>query len=261
MKNKIDLHTHTYYSDGTLSPTEIVKWAKKENIDQIAITDHDGIDGIMEAKIAGDALDLEVIGGIEFSAEEPDGISIHILGYHLDVDNEKLISKLKEIREKRKERNQRLIKALSDIGYPLDPEDIIKKGNTDYLGKPDFARALKKRGYIDQFGQAFENGRFLMSEELKQIKKHKISGEEAIKLIVGAGGIPVLAHPMKISGLRGEYFQKLEELIIRLKGYGLKGIECIYPEHKPEETLALIAIAEKYKLHITEGSDYHGPND
>lgn len=259
MESKIDLHIHTYYSDGTLSPTEMVKWGKQEKLDQMAITDHDGIDGIQEAMIAGEALDMVVIPGIEFSAVTPEGVTMHILGYYIDINNEELNKKLVTIKEKRKERNDRLIQALSDLGYPLDYEDIQKRGGKDYLGKPDFARALIHKGYVTEFSQAFEEGRFLLSEEIRRIRKEKISAKEAIELIVGAGGIPVLAHPMKVFGLQGEYFQALENLIGKLKEMGLKGMECYYPEHREEDTMKLVSIAEKYRLHITRGSDYHGP--
>ena len=104
-------------------------------------------------------------------------------------------------------------------------------------------------------------GQFLMSEKVRKIKKEKISAEEAIELIYGAGGIAVLAHPMKVTGLSGEYFKALENLIIKLKDYGLKGMECFYPEHSEEETMKLVNLAEKYKLHVTKGSDYHGPKE
>ena len=258
MDNKIDLHTHTYYSDGILSPTEVVKWAKNQKLDQLAITDHDGIDGIREAMIAGEALELTVIPGIEFSAEEPGGITMHILGYHIDIGNQELKNRLEDIRQKRKDRNEKLLIALVDLGYPLDPEDFVKNGNADYLGKPDFARALMKKGYIEEFSEAFEDGRFLMSEEIRAIRKVKISAEEAIQLILGAGGLPVLAHPMKVFGLHGDYFDALDNLIGLLKGYGLKGLECFYPEHDEAETMKLVELAEKYKLHITKGTDFHG---
>ena len=261
MENKTDYHIHTYYSDGTLSPTEIVKWGKQEKLDQMAITDHDGIDGIPEAMIAAEALDMIVIPGIEFSVDEPGDITMHMLGYYIDSSNEKLQKKLSDVKAKRKERNDKLMAALSDLGYPLDYEDIKKRGGKDYLGKPDFARALVEKGYISEFAEAFESGRFLMSEEIGRIKKEKMSAKEAIELIAGAGGIPVLAHPMKVFGLKGDYFEALENLIVTLKKYGLKGIECVYPEHSEEETRRLISIAEKHKLHITQGTDYHGPKE
>lgn len=259
MEKKIDLHTHTYYSDGTSSPTEVVKWAKKGNLDQLAITDHDGTEGIKEALIAGDALEIQVIPGIEFSVDEPDGSEMHILGYYIDISNEELKKRLTDIKDNRKERNVKLLAALADLGYPLDPEDLQKKGDVDYIGKPDFARALINKGYINEFSEAFEEGRFLKSEEIRKIKKEKITAKEAIELIIGAGGLAVLAHPMKVFGLEGDYFEALDKLVSILKDYGLSGMECFYPEHNEEETMKLVDIAEKYKLHITRGTDYHGP--
>jgi len=261
MESNIDLHVHTYYSDGTLSPTEIIKWAKKENLDQVAITDHDGIDGVQEALIAGEALDILVIPGIELSVDEPNGIGMHILGYHIDIHNDKLIMKLGDIKGKRKERNEKLIAALSSLGYPLVYDEMKKRGNADYIGKPDFARGLIKKGYINKFSDAFEKDKFLVSETVRKIRKEKISAKEAIELITSAGGISVLAHPMKVTGLTEVYFKELENLIVKLKSYGLKGIECFYPEHSEEETMKLVNLAEKYKLHITKGSDYHGPKE
>ncbi|MBK5246568.1 MAG: PHP domain-containing protein [Peptostreptococcaceae bacterium] len=261
MESKIDLHVHTYYSDGTLSPTEIIKWAKKSKLDQVAITDHDGVEGIQEALIAGEALDILVIPGIEFSVDESNGIGMHILGYHIDINNKELKNKLEYIKQKRKERNDKLITVLSDLGYPLVYEDMKKRGKVEYTGKPDFARGLINKGYIAKFSEAFEMGQFLMSEKVRKIKKEKISAKEAIELISGAGGIAVLAHPMKVTGLSGEYFKALEDLVIKLKVYGLKGMECFYPEHSEEEAMNLVNMAEKYKLHMTKGSDYHGPKE
>ena len=261
MESNVDLHVHTYYSDGTLSPTEIIKWAKKSKLDQIAITDHDGIDGIQEALIAGEALEIVVIPGIEFSVDESNGVGMHMLGYYIDVFNKELNNKLEYIKQKRKERNDKLITVFTDLGYPLVYEDMKKRGASNYIGKPDFARGLINKGYISKFSEAFEEGHFLRSEKAREIKKEKLSAKEAIELICGAGGIAVLAHPMKVTGLSGDYFIELESLIIKLKGYGLKGMECFYPEHSEEDTMRLVNLAEKYKLHMTKGSDYHGPKD
>lgn len=271
---RIDLHTHSFYSDGTLSPEELMDWAVSQQLDQIALTDHDGIGGIPEARDAAMKRGIDFIPGIEFSAEDEDGITMHILGYHIDWENKELNQAIFEIRENRRERNDRLFQGLKEMGYPLEWEDFDKKGDRNYLGKPDFARAMQKKGYIREFREAFEPGKMLGSPEIRKIRKKKIKAREAIRLIQDAGGIPVLAHPMKVSGLKTEealetqeymealgYMEALEKLVIKLKSYGLKGLECLYPEHTPEETEALIGLAEKYKLHITSGSDYHGPTD
>lgn len=263
---RVDLHTHSFYSDGTLSPEELMDWAVSQQLDQISLTDHDGIGGLPEAREAAMKRGIDFIPGIEFSAEDEDGSTMHILGYHIDGENKELNQAIFEIRENRRERNDRLFQGLKEMGYPLEWEDFDKKGDRNYLGKPDFARAMLKKGYIREFREAFEPGKLLGSPEIRKIRKKKIKAREAIRLILDAGGIPVLAHPMKVSGLKTgetvktqEYMEALEKLVIKLKSYGLKGLECLYPEHTPEETEALIGLAEKYKLHITSGSDYHGP--
>lgn len=268
MNSNVDYHLHTYYSDGSMSPTEIVKRAKKMEYIEIAITDHDGIDGVKEAQIAGKALDINVMSGIELSAkyeseEFPEEISLHILGYRIDIKNKELLAALADIREKRKERNEKLLRALADMGYELHDEDLYFSDEQDYLGKPLIARALVKKGFINHAKEAFEEGKFLEAPEIKKIRKEKISFEEAIKLIKGAGGIPVLAHPMKIRGIgeRGssEFFGNLDKILRKLKIAGLSGLECYHSDHTEEEALKMVEYAEKYHLHITQGSDYHGP--
>lgn len=263
MPYKTDLHLHTYFSDGSISPTDIVKRAKEMDYELIAITDHDGIDGVTEGMIAGKALGIKVIPGIELSTENDKGISMHILGYHIDIHNVELTKKLTELKDKRRERNQRLLAVLNQMGYEISLADLSFTEGQDYIGKPIMARALLKKGYITHARQAFEPGKFLESPEAKAVKKDKISAKEAIELIRQAGGIAVLAHPMKIKKI-GErdseiFFDELEKLIQELKADGLRGIECYHTDQTNEESLRLVELAEKYHLHITEGSDYHGP--
>lgn len=263
MPYKTDLHLHTYFSDGSMSPTDIVKRAKEMDYELIAITDHDGVDGVTEGMIAGKALGIKVIPGIELSAENDQGISMHILGYYIDIHHVELTKKLTELKEKRWERNQRLLAVLNQMGYEISLADLSFTEGQDYIGKPIMARALLKKGYITHARQAFEPGKFLESPEAKAVKKDKISAKEAIDLIDKAGGIAVLAHPMKIKkiGERGSqtFFEELEKMIQQLKANGLKGIECYHTDQTNEESLRLVELAEKYHLHITEGSDYHGP--
>lgn len=268
MDNKVDYHLHTYYSDGSMSPTEIVKRAKNLEYTEIAITDHDGIDGVKEAQIAGKALEINVISGIEISASLDDEdfdpeLSMHILGYRIDIKNKELNVELEGLREKRKVRNKKLLAVLKDMGYELSLEDLTFNDEQDYIGKPIIARAMVKRGYIKDAKEAFEPGKFLEAPEAKAIKKDKISAKRAIELIRISGGTAVLAHPMKIRklGQRGTeaFYNDLDLLVRKLKLMGLRGIECFHTDHTEEESLKLVELAEKYHLHITQGSDYHGP--
>lgn len=267
----IDLHLHTYHSDGSLSPSSLVAMAKERGASVIAVTDHDGLSGIEEAMEAGKALGVKVLPGIEFSAEFPDWrepssyFYMHLLGYGMDLKNTDLQEAVKDILEKRKERNEKLLFALRKKGYILEKEDFQVYPQQTYIGKPNFARGLLKRGYIQELKEAFKPGMFLEAPEIKAIHRVKIDVREAISLIEKAGGVAVLAHPLKISykgknqpGQAG-FFETLESLLVRLKESGLRGMECYYSRHLPYETERLLALAEKLNLLVSVGSDFHGP--
>ncbi len=261
MSFKTDLHIHSWCSDGTMSPIELVEKYVDDKYDLIAITDHESIDGIQIAIDEGKDKNLRVIPGIELSTVHK-GIEIHILGYYFDIDDQGLREEIKRLAEFRKTRNDKMIVALQDMGYDITMEDLIQRENQTYIGKPNFARTLIKKGYITKIEEAFDPGKFFESEELKSIEKEKLSTEDAIKILKEAGGMAVLAHPYKIRNLgeRGseQFKNNFDTLLEELKKIGLKGLECIYPKHTDEEKFFFINEAEKYHLHITEGSDFHG---
>ncbi len=261
MSYKVDYHIHSWCSDGTMKPTELVRKYKDEGYDMIAITDHDGIDGVKEAMIAGEALKIKVISGIELATIHG-GIELHILGYQFDVDNTQLLEKLAELKSYRQERNQKMLVALRDMGYDLKEDDLKQWQGQTYIGKPNFARALAAKGYVSSPKEAFVQGQFLESDRIKALEREKISSQEAISLIKGAGGIAVLAHPGKVRKLgqigSQEFWTNFDILLGQLKKAGLGGLECYHPSHREEDCLKFVELAEKYHLHITEGSDYHG---
>ncbi|HKK96453.1 MAG TPA: PHP domain-containing protein [Anaerovoracaceae bacterium] len=266
MEFKVDYHIHTCFSDGKLTPAKIVKKFKDEEYDIIAITDHDGIDGLNEAKIAGETIELKVVPGVELSALIYNEISIHILGYNIDVNEINLKDSMLALKSWREDRNLKLIDILNSKGYKITLQEIYnKKGNT-YVGKPDIARMLVEKGYISGVKQAFEkeNGIFEVPE-IKELKKKKLDSSKAIEIIKNAKGTPVLAHPMKIKGLGDisseKFFMNLDKLVRELKKQGLKGMECFHPSAKEDDEKKLLSIAEKYHLHITKGSDFHGDNN
>lgn len=287
MEYKVDYHFHSTFSDGTKRPTELVKWYKNNGYDEIALTDHDGIDGIKEAKIAAEALGIQVISGVEISTNlkvdfKNKPIDVHVLGYRFDENNPNLISKLSELKQFRAKRNDLLIDKLNKMGYEISYEDILRctnRSNQTYIGKPNIADTLVDKGYIKSRDEAFEDGKFLESPEIKAIKKEKMNIADAIALINDAGGIAVIAHPMEIfkeekyfveAGMeessnipkedygKQAFFKWLFEVLKELKKIGLGGIECYHPSATVDDSHSLVKIAEKLKLHITRGSDYHG---
>ncbi len=266
-RNHIDLHLHTFYSDGTLSPEELVRRASALGMKTIAVTDHDGINGLDEALYWGSKLGLEVIPGIEFSTIMPFGetekyISVHLLGYGFDRTDGPLREALEIIRKQRDERNIKLLEAIRSLGYDIDEKDLYRLPGRDYIGKPDFARALLRKGYISASYQAFEEGKYLRHPKARLIRREKISAKKAIELINNAGGYCVLAHPMKIKYPK-EFtegkFELLQTVLDTLISYGLKGMECSYSSHTAGEEEKLLEMAEKLGLIATSGSDFHGP--
>lgn len=257
---KVDFHIHTTASDGEATPTEVVRRAKELGYDMIAITDHDNTDGLEEARIAAEALGIKVVPGIEIAVITEEGKGLHILGYYIDPTNADLREFLADMICKRKERNRQLFGVLQDMGYDISEKDI-DSGKNDFIGKPLIARALVQKGYIRDEKQAFGAAVF-GSPQCRAVKKAKPLAKDAIKIIRAAGGVPVLAHPIQTRGIgrvgSDEFYDNIDRIIGSLKRQGLKGLECFHPDQNFEQSMKFVEMAEKYHLHITKGSDFHG---
>jgi len=257
---KVDYHIHTTASDGEATPTQIVKQAKELDYDIIAITDHDNTDGIAEATIAAEAVGIKLIPGIEIAVVTEEGNGLHMLGYNIDVENEEMKEFLANMVQRRRERNEQLFKALQEMGYDISIDDI-KVGKNHFIGKPLIARALVDKGYIKDKKQAFGK-EILGSAKCRAVKKVKPLAKDAIKVITDAGGTPVLAHPIQTRGIgrpgSDQFYSNIDRIIGRLKRQGLKGLECFHPDQNFEQSMKFVEMAEKYHLHITRGSDFHG---
>jgi len=248
----VDLHLHTTASDGVMTPSEIVNYAKSKGLVAIAITDHDTIEGLEEGLLEGERIGLEVIPGIEISAEHSPG-SMHLLGFFIDIHHPTLKERLGYLQRARAERNPRMAEKLNKLGIDITFDEVLKASGGGQVGRPHFAQVLIEKGYVRSFQEAFD--RFLKKGASAYVEKMRFSAEESIHFINEANGVAVLAHPNTLQ-LNG--YSELENLILRLVKTGLRGIEAYYPEHSAQEVAQYKTLAERHGLLVTGGTDYHG---
>ena len=257
---KRDLHMHTYFSDGELSPKDLIDMRVKQGYQLLAITDHDGDEGSKEGMKYAEKIGLPFISGIELDSVDELGKDIHILGYGFDYDYYGFIQVLWEIRHERARRNDRLMAALNELGYTIDLDDIGGINEGRYVGKPTFARVLQNKGFVNSYLEAFNT--IFKEPGIKEIKKETLTSLTAIVTIQEAGGVAVYAHPME-QRMPGESFEefrpRLYKLLDTMRGYGIDGIECKHPSADEYQSELLLEYADKYGLIVTEGSDIHSP--
>ena len=256
-RQKIDLHIHSNASDGTFSPFEIVHRAESLRLGAIAITDHDTLAGAKAALEISPRPLLAILPGVEISADSPPFFrcagSFHILGYDFRIDDPPLKRTLGVLQGARKNRNPRIIERLQDMGLEITLEEVIDCAGEAQIGRPHIAQLLLKKGFVHSIDEAFD--RYIGTRGPAYVDKFRISCEEAIALIRGAGGIPVLAHP---GLLRPEMDVPFDRMIPMLKEMGIAGIEVYYPEHSASQTERYGNIARRHDLMITGGTDFHG---
>ena len=248
----VDLHLHTTASDGVLSPSEIVRYAKRKGLQAIAITDHDTIEGCEEGLSEGEKIGFEVIPGIEISAEHSPG-SMHILGFFLNIHHPLLNERLEYLQRARAERNPKMVARLNKLGIEITYDEVLKASGGGQVGRPHFANVLMEKKIVRSFQEAFD--RFLKKGAPAYVDKFRFTSKEALHFINEAAGVAVLAHP---NTLGVNEISQLEKLILHLVDEGLKGIEVYYPEHSSAEVAQYKALAERYGLVSTGGTDYHG---
>jgi predicted metal-dependent phosphoesterase TrpH len=243
-----DLHIHSIYSDGAITPRELIAEAKRKGLSGIALTDHDTVDGLDEAVRAAQQENFCLIPGIELTTDYGK-VEAHILGYNFDFHAPKLLRKLELILSSRKERVLEMIKRLKRHRVALDWEDVQALTGSRFIGRSQVFRAMENRGYVDRTRRKEVFEYYLGKNGVAYVPHREIETREAIELINENGGIPVLAHPGRAGA---------DSIIARLAGYGLKGLEVYYPAHTPELTAHYLKMAERYRLLATGGSDYHG---
>jgi predicted metal-dependent phosphoesterase TrpH len=254
---RIDLHIHSTASDGTLTPAEILNQAQNLNLAAIAITDHDTLDGSKDALSIGIPPSVKFLTGIEISSEPPLSVSLagsfHILGYAVDVNHPRLNHTLSMLKDSRNNRNPKILKRLSRLGVEIALDEVRNLAGDSQMGRPHIARLMVEKGYVPNIDAAFDE--YLGNGKPAYVDRFRFGCEDTIKIILDAGGVPVLAHPLLL-GIKEN--DKLENLIAVLKEMGLRGIEVYYPEHTKHFIAYYSRLANRYDLLITGGTDFHG---
>lgn len=248
---KLDLHTHSTASDGQYTPRELVEMAKKNELKMYALTDHDTVAGIEEARRRADELEVNFIPGIEISTRK--GEEIHMLGLFINEQCSDLINACQNYRERRIGRGERICAFLKEKGIEISKEELRQIAGDASLGRPHFAKILQEKGIVRTRQEAFS--RYLDTAEFhRKTDGMKPAPEEAIEIIHRAGGLAVLAHPGLLK--MGKRWQ--ESLIKELKEAGLDGIESFYNKHTHMQKKYYRKLAEQNGLMISCGSDFHG---
>lgn len=253
----IDLHSHTTESDGTYSPEEIVELAVRSGLDALAITDHDTFSGFELALPFAQKAGLDLVRGIELNSRlnltgRHEYRHVHLLGYFpLSPPLQEFVDWLESEREDRRNRNRKLADALQEQGIDISLEEVEARGRS-LAGRAHFAQLLLEKGYVRTFEEAFS--RFLGETAPSYVERQSHTTEQAIYRIRRGGGIPVVAHPVRLSLSRQSERQELA----RLKAAGLKGLEVYHSDHPPELQAHYRQLAEEFDLVPTGGSDFHG---
>jgi len=241
-----DLHLHTIFSDGTYTPEELINQSQKSGLSAIAVVDHDTVDGITLAIAAAQESGIEVLPGVELSAEYKTQ-EVHILGYLIDHRDKSFLEKTASLRANRIERVHKIVAKLNALGIPLEAKSVFELAGSGTVGRLHIARALVKEGFVKSIYEVFQ--KYIGDHGPAYVLGFRFSPQEAIEFIRKAGGVPVLAHPYTLNN---------DELILEFVKLGLMGLEVYYPEHSQGTVNFYLELARKNNLLVTGGSDCHG---
>ena len=251
----IDLHVHSTYSDGTLTPKELVDLAIVKNLSVMALTDHDSVNGIDEILSYAASLPNapKIVPGVELSTEY-EGREVHVVGLFIDHKHPEFTAYLKDFIDSRTTRNIKMCKSLTDAGIEITYQELLDAFPDAVITRAHYAKLMIQKGYIKSINEAFE--RYVGDHCPYYVPREKVTPQDAIRLIKKAGGIPIFAHPIlcRFSDSR------LENLVAELKASGLMGIEAVYSTYTPSEERQVRALAAKHDLLLSGGSDFHGSN-
>lgn len=249
--DRIDLHTHSTASDGSMSPAELMHHAKEAGLRAVALTDHDTTAGLAEARQEADRIGMELVCGVELAAWQ-DNIEFHIVGLDIDDTQPEFLAAMEEMQQIREERNLKMITLMQEAGVDITPEKLRKQEGNGVLTRANFARYLVAVGFVKSLKEAFD--RYLDKGKPFYLPRTKITPERAVSLIKEAGGIPILAHPLLYK--LGK--TTLEKYVGILKEMGLEGMEVYYSTNTPSDNIYLSRLANQFGLKYSGGSDFHG---
>jgi len=250
MQPRIDLHTHSTASDGTLPPAELMRAAFEAGVSAIALTDHDTLAGLPEAKAEADKLGIELVPGCELSLEYS-GLPTHMLALFVDNAAGAVAGELSRVQLARSRRNELMLEKLHTVGVHLSMDAVARHAD-GLVGRPHIAKAMLEAGVVKTFDEAF--GRFLGAGGLAHIPKEKLTPRQAIDAVHADHGLAILAHPYLLTTQP----RHLETLLADLKGLGLDGVEVYYTEHSERYTAEVARLADSLGLLKSGGSDFHG---
>jgi len=249
----IDLHTHSTVSDGSDAPRRIPELAAEAGCSAVALTDHDRLDGVAEARERAEELGITLIAGCELSCISPAAAgSMHVLVYFVEATEGPLQDKLAELQSVRDDRNRALAERLGDLGLPVTYEEMQEEAGGSGAGRPHAAAVLVRKGVVASVGEAFE--RWLADGRPGYVERTRLEPAEALRLVRESGGVASVAHPLSMKLPDAE----LEATMRELAELGLAGMECIYGRFSPEEREGLAGMARRLGLVATGGSDHHG---
>jgi hypothetical protein len=247
----IDLHTHSTVSDGSDAPSHVAELAQMNGCSAFALTDHDRMDGLDEAGKRAAEVGVELVPGCEISCEVPKG-TMHVLIYFVEPGGP-LETELVRLQEARDARNARMFDRLSnELGLPITPEEVEAEAGGKGIGRPHVAAVLLRKGVVSSIQEAFDV--WLAKGRPAYLDKERLAPSVAVRLAVASGGVPVLAHPLSLGLSASGTAATVGELV----SDGLAGVESIYGRYSVDERAAMAALAGRYGLVATGGSDHHG---
>ncbi len=248
----IDLHTHSSFSDGSDTPDELLERAARMRLTSIALTDHDTLEGIPEARTAADRRGIELIPGTELSLDYAKG-GMHLVVLWLEPGPGPLQDRLAELRDGRDDRNARIVERLGELGLPIQLDEVLTEAGHGSVGRPHIAAVMMRHGYVDSMEQAFDE--YLGNHAQAYVGRERLDPAEAIRLARASGAVPILAHPHTL-GIDNRF--EMSDVLVELRAHGLVGIECHYGSYPADGRSGMVALADRFGLIPSGGSDYHG---